>query len=338
MEEQLIKSILKITEKEKMTRKAIYEHLLVSGKLKPGSESLFNLVVDNALDSGKIPSGRIKVFRKARGKLPTVFTTTQLVSIFEACKRPKLSVVMWLGFFCGLRIREACNLKVADVDLDRRKVFVRDSKNPLRGKQGYGKDRVVSIPHKAIAPLKRWKEVIKGGTWFVPSMQSPNKAIQTKTIHEQYRQLLTELGLSEVEYQIEFKQKNHGKKKDFVKSVYKYKFHTLRHTYATYLLEKGVPLENIQRTLGHKDLETTLVYARVSDTKTSDLIDESFDSPIRIAKKDSVLNLPVQHNVYNDNKILAVKQGSPVEILQRRFAMGEIDERTYDHMVRKMVG
>ncbi len=306
-------------------------------------KTLFNIIVSRALENNLIPSNRVIIYKRARGKLPTVFTTEQLQLIFESCNRPKLAIVMWMGFFCGLRVKEVCNLKVSDINLDRRRLFIRDSKNPLRGKQGYGKDRVVAIPQVAINPLKKWLNVIKGGEWLIPSMQDPNRSIRTKTIHEQFRFLLKKIGLSEKEYEIGFVQENHGKPKSMVKSIYKYRFHTLRHTYATYLLEKGVPLENIQRSLGHKNLDTTLIYARISDRKTTEYIDDAFNRPLKLVNKRSILNEPkslqqTNYNINNTANVLSVKNDTPTLILQKRLAMGEIDLITYEHLCKTLNG
>jgi integrase len=338
MSQEIIKEVMTITSDEKKARKTIYEELLARGVMHPGSEAIFHKVIDNALDNELIPPNRIKMYRKARGKLPTIFTTEQISLIFENCRRPKLSIVMWMGLFCGFRIREVCNLKISDINIDRRRIFVRDSKNPNREKQGYGKDRIVTIPQIAISPISKWLEITKGGEWFVPSMQDPNRPIRTKTIHEQYRFLLNSVGLSEKEYERHFTQINHGKKKEMSKSIYKYRFHTLRHTYATYLLEKGVPLENIQRSLGHRDLDTTLIYARISDKKTSQLVDDAFSKPLALVNKESILNerqtMGAQQNTYNTLNAVAIKNTSetPMQILQRRLAMGEIDLATFEHL------
>jgi DNA-binding transcriptional MerR regulator len=128
------------------------------------------------------------------------------------------------------------------------------------------------------------------------------------------------------------------KEKTIVKSTYKYRFHTLRHTYATYLLDKGVPLENIQKALGHQDLDTTLVYDRVSDTKTAQFVDDAFSSPLSVVKKNSLLN---QHqprqvqNTYNTANVLAVKSSeTAIEILQKRLATGEINQIEFNTLTR----
>jgi hypothetical protein len=83
-----------------------------------------------------------------------------------------------------------------------------------------------------------------------------------------------------------------------------YSFHTLRHTYATYLLERGVDLYYIQRSLGHSDIYTTQIYAYVSQKDLKEKIDRAFKS----VKKQS-----------------AVSSGDPLDVLKIRFANGEID-------------
>jgi integrase len=269
-----------------------------------------------------------------KGKLPTIYTTEQLITIFDACDKPKLSMVMWMGLFCGLRINEICKLKTTDVNLVTRKVFVRDSKNPLRSKQGYGKDRYVSIPQIALSPIKKWIELLKGAEWFIPSMQSPDKHILSKTVHEQFRHLLNTCNLSEKEYVTDYKAKNWGERKQMQKSTYKFRFHTLRHTYASYLLDKGVPLENIQRALGHQDLDTTLIYARVTDKRTATLIDDAFNMPLGIVNKESIMTQKEsphpQQNTYNTlNTAILPSSQNPLEVLQLRLAKGEIDFPTY---------
>jgi hypothetical protein len=101
-----------------------------------------------------------------------------------------------------------------------------------------------------------------------------------------------------------------------------------------------MPLENIQRTLGHKDLDTTLIYARVSDKKTADLIEESFSHPLRLVNKESVLNSTVSNTNYNTVNAVQVNQSSenPITIAQRRFASGEIDLTEFQFISKNLMG
>lgn len=260
----------------------------------------------------------MREYRTKKGKLPIAFKKEQLIKIFDECSNVKLGMAMWLGFFCGLRIREVCRLKVNDIDLNNKTLFVRDSKNTNRAKQGYGKDRVVSIPDIALSPIRKWLSIIEGGEWFLPSAKCNNEPIQTKTIHEHYRALLRSCFLSEAETITSYRAKNYGVKKDLKKSTYIYRFHTLRHSYATYLLDRGVPLEIIQKLLGHESLDTTLIYAKISHSKIKEQVNQAFNTPQILVNQGNPIN----------NGFQAVSL-SAKEILQQRLARGEIDLTTY---------
>lgn len=324
-----IKLLLK---NERLSRKAIYENLLVSGLIKPNSEKFVNETIDYMIVNNLLNTSRIKAFKKRKGKIPEIFTNEQLLRLFEEVKRPKLAICMWMGFFCGLRIREICNLQLQDINLSTKIVFIRNSKNPNRTKDGYGKDRIVCIPDIAIEPIKKWIELIYGGKWFIPSMQDPNTQIRTKSIHLQYRELLDQCGLSRTDYKVEYQQINHNKKKSMGKSIYIYRFHTLRHTYASYLLEKGVPLENIQRTLGHNQIDTTLVYAKVRDSKTKNLINAAFENKnISNQNKKQLNSNPLLEELSTE-----YKQTNPQIILQERLAKGEIKINEYRKLLEEI--
>lgn len=334
MEEAVINKVQAFLRAEKMTRKSLYENLLAEGVVKPNSEKCFYELLEYALDEGIISSNKIIKFKKKKGKLPEIFSTDQLIKMFDEVDRPKLGVCMWLGFFCGLRIREICNLRVEEVDLNNKVIFVKDSKNTNRRKEGYGKDRVVSVPDIAINPLMKWLEIIQGGEWFIPSMQDSNKNIRTKTIHEQFRFLLNRCGLSKGDYVTEYRGRNHGKKKDLKKTTYRFRFHTLRHTYASYLLDKGVPLENIQRALGHNQLETTLIYAKVKDSTTKKFINDAFSVSKRFAVKDSSFNAQTGREGAVGQHLKEVLGAE--EVLKVRLAKGEIDLLTYKRLLAEI--
>lgn len=332
MQDKIIDEINKLLKEKKRNRKQIYENLLAKGVVKPNSEKLIYEIIEYSLDNGLISKSKIITYRKKKGKLSEVFTTEQLIKVFDEVERPKLAVTLWLGFFCGLRIREVCNLRTDDLNLNDKLLFVRNSKNTNRSIEGYGKDRIVSIPEIAISPLKKWLNIIGDSSKYViPSMQDPNKPIRTKTIHEQYRYLLKRCGLNQEEYSVNYRQKNYGKRKDMKKNIYKYRFHTLRGTYATYLLEKGVPLENIQRSLGHNQIETTLVYAKIRDNRTKQLINNAFNTPLRLVNNESILNNPNKQESKPEQANI-----EPETILKQRLARGEIDLITYKRLLTEL--
>ena len=89
-----------------------------------------------------------------------------------------------------------------------------------------------------------------------------------------------------------------------------YSFHTLRHTYATYLLEKGVDLYYIQRSLGHSDIYTTQIYAYVSQKDLKSKIEKAFNGK---------------------NRRISKEVSDPLNVLKIRFANGELSVEEFKH-------
>ncbi|MBW2976578.1 tyrosine-type recombinase/integrase [Candidatus Woesearchaeota archaeon] len=212
-----------------------------------------------------------------KNKLPDVLSVEQLVRIFDFVEDPKIAIATALTFFCGLRISEICKLKVEDIDLENKRLKVVDSKFSMRTKTKYGKDRYVIIPDMMINPIKRWLDIIQGGKWFLPSDKTPNSHMRPKSLGEKFKIVLKNAGLLMPMYELNFKQRINGKWRD--KKVYrhKYHFHTLRHSYATYLHSKGVDIYTISDLLGHNQVTTTQIYARISDSKRKEAIDRAFN-------------------------------------------------------------
>jgi integrase len=65
-----------------------------------------------------------------KNKLPDIFTKEELIKLFEAMIRPKCVIACFVALMCGLRIREVCGLQISDINLERRIIKIRDSKNP----------------------------------------------------------------------------------------------------------------------------------------------------------------------------------------------------------------
>ena len=208
-------------------------------------------------------------------KLPGVFNTEQLVKLFDVFDRPKVAIATALGFFCGLRIQEVCQLKISDLDLEKKRLKVENSKYTGRTRTGYGKDRYVPIPDFLINPIKKWIEIIGGGTWLIPSHNSPNDHLSKKTLGLEFRIFCSKAGFIEISDHYIMKS---GPNKGLKIPRYKFHFHTLRHSYATYLLEKGVDIYTISTLLGHNQVSTTQIYARVSDKQRVEAINSAFNT------------------------------------------------------------
>lgn len=255
-----------------------------------------------------------------RNKLPDMMTKEQLVKLFESMYMPKLSIACFVAVMCGLRVREVCRLQVGDIDLERRVIKIRDSKNPNRAKQGeYGKDRIVPIPQCAVSPISKWLDIIQGGKWFLPSAKSPDLYLRTKTLHEWFKEARRRAGLNEVEYVAKYKKTNPCNNKD-VKPIYKFRFHHLRHFFAQYVYNKTRDLYAVANLLGHNQVTTTQIYAKVSDKAMKETIDFAFNNPIRTKIFEQN---PKQAFAYTIPEV-AKREKTPFEELEQRFARGEI--------------
>jgi integrase len=261
-----------------------------------------------------------------KNKLPDMLTKEQMVKLFENILIPKCSIGCFMALMCGLRINEICNLQTADIDLQKRKLKIRDSKNPNRTKQGYGKDRYIPIPECAVSPIRKWLSIIEGGKWFMPSEKSPDLPLRKKTLHVWFGEARRRAGLDIVDYFIKYKKRTNNKEGV---NMYKYRFHHLRHFYATYVYEKSRDLYAVSNLLGHNQVSTTQIYAKISDKLKQDTIDFAF-------------NMPIRTKMFEKNPVNAVnyaipeiaKEKNPVQILEERFARGEISASDFQTALR----
>jgi len=261
-----------------------------------------------------------------KNKLLDLLTKEQLVKLFENILIPKCSIACFMALMCGLRIREICNLQIGDVDLQRRQIKIRDSKNPNRTKQGYGKDRIVPIPEIAISPIKKWLDIIDGGKYFIPSEKSPDNPLRVKTLHIWFSEARHRAGLDVVEYKVKYKRKFNNREDS---TIYKYRFHHLRHFYATYVYERTRDLYAVSHLLGHNQVSTTQIYAKMSDKTKKESVDFAFNIPIK-----TKLFQENPSNALNYSIPTIAKNKTPLQILEERFARGEISASDFQTALR----
>ena len=229
----------------------------------------------------KIRRGKNRYEGKNR-RLPNVLNKKQLLKLFSEIQETDVFMACLIALFCGLRISEVCNLKKLDINLDDERIKVSQGKG--------NKDRYVMLPAKLKPIVEKWIGLTHGD-FFIPTQSV--KGISEGYLSGKFRDYLNKAGLL-----IQTEKTSHGQQRHL------YSFHTLRHTYATYLLEKGVDLYYIQRSLGHSDIHTTQIYAYVSMKDLKVKIDKAFDSEKKVRISQDV----------ND----------PIDVLKIRFANGEI--------------
>ena len=182
---------------------------------------------------------------KRSRQLPSVLSQEEVLSIIQSTQNLKHRAIIALLYSCGLRISELINMKLADFHIERKQLIVKN----VKGR----KDRYVSLADSFLPLLSNYYNSYKPKIYFVEGQNGGNYSA------ESVRQFLRKSCL----------------KAKIKKNVTP---HTLRHSYATHLLENGVDIRYIQSLLGHAKPETTMIYTHV---KRKDLMD--IQNPLDVA-------------------------------------------------------
>jgi len=192
--------------------------------------------------------------------IPDIFSRQELKRVFMTMGQPKLLIATALGYYAGLRISEVCKLRKVDFELDRERPFIKiiDSK--------FGVHRNVPIIVKPLIPiLTNYFDLVP--SQFIMWSKKANGPLDTKTLSEEFKLCLNKAGLLIPNV------------KDKIGRVrYKYHFHTLRHTIATHMIERGFTESYVQKFLGHKDIETVQIYTHISNPELYDKLSTMFEA------------------------------------------------------------
>ena len=178
--------------------------------------------------------------------LPEVITQPQVYQIVDACRTLRMKTFVWTTYTLGLRIGEAVSLQVGDIDSQRMMVHIH------RGKGA--KDRYLPLPHSTLAGLRMFWQTHRNPTLLFPAEGRD---------HQDGSHSTTPMSISTVQGAIK-------QITEQLKSGKKGSTHTLRHWFATHLLEAGVSLKAIQKYLGHSSLQTTMIYLHLTETAEVD--------------------------------------------------------------------
>ena len=184
------------------------------------------------LNRPEIPE-RIAYTREPR-KLPVILSADEVVRFLEAVPSLKTRTALTTAYAAGLRASEAVSLKVADIDSSRMLIQVRHGKG--------AKDRTVMLSPQLLAILRTHWRLARPREWLFPG-RDESKPIDVQVLHAACRSATKAAGLAK-----------------------RVTVHTLRHSFATHLLESGVDIRIIQVLLGHNSLSTTARYTQVATT------------------------------------------------------------------------
>ena len=182
-------------------------------------------------------------------KLPVVLSIEEVGRILNCVHHQRYRICLTVIYACGLRLLEGVHLQVKEIDGERQMLHLHHGKG--------GKDRYIPLPPACLRMLRRHWRTHRNPVWLFPALHMGGKADQPmneSALQRAFRAALKESGV---------------RKKATV--------HTLRHSYATHLLEAGVNLRIIQSYLGHASPTTTAIYTHLTSNthaQTSDKITE----------------------------------------------------------------
>jgi integrase/recombinase XerD len=215
-------------------------HLLVERKLAQGTCNLraaaITFLYRDVLGQAAF---RLGMRRKHCGKLPEVYSREELARLFTAAGNLQHRVFLMTTYAAGLRLMEVRHLRPAHIHSERMLIRVEQGKG--------GKDRYTLLSPQLLQELRAYWREYRPGDWLFPNQKRTGPMLRG-TAQKVFYTAKDRAGLT----------RGHG-------------IHTLRHCFATHLLEAGVDLRTIQILLGHKSLQTTSLYLHVTEKKLTQL-------------------------------------------------------------------
>jgi site-specific recombinase XerD len=173
-------------------------------------------------------------------KLPVILSLEEVHTILQCVRLPRYRACLTTIYACGLRLQEGTHLQIPDIDSARMLIHVRCGKG--------AKDRSVPLPHQTLEGLRQYWKTHRNPVWLFPApgrngvgMSTASTPMPRNSVQDAFRAALKASGMHK-----------------------RASVHTLRHSWATHLLEAGVNLRLIQDYLGHSTPTTTALYTHLT--------------------------------------------------------------------------
>ena len=170
------------------------------------------------------------LYPKKQFKLPNIMTEMQVAQLFKADLSLKERCVVGLLYGCGMRISEVCNLKITDIDSANKRIKVEQGKG--------GKDRFTLLPPTLLEQLRQYFVAAGKPKEYLFTSTQTKRAMHVRSMQVEVNKAMEKAGFESGRFTA----------------------HTLRHSFATHMLNQGNNIHVIKTLLGHSKLETTMVY------------------------------------------------------------------------------
>lgn len=201
------------------------------------------------------------IFPRKAFSLPNVMSTDEVRLFMNSCKSVKQLAMALLFYSSGIRLSECCNLKIEDVDVRNMRIRIRNGKGD--------KERFALLSPYTLKTIQRYVLEHNPLVFLFEGLQAGVKMHQ-RSVQHAIEQIFKQAGLREKGYNT----------------------HTLRHSFATHLLDNGADIHTIKELLGHSKIETTMVYLHLQSYKRAGII-----SPLdTLLQGQSIDTIPVKRN------------------------------------------
>jgi site-specific recombinase XerD len=182
--------------------------------------------------------------------IPDVLTVAETEKVLNAVRELRYRIFLFALYSMVMRLGECLSLKVSDIDSEKMQVHIRNAKGR--------KDRLVPLPMATLKALRFYWKTHRNPVMIFPNLRGAKKTIRNSVGHMHYagpqqalKGALKDCGISK-----------------------RITIHSLRHSFATHLVESGVQLRLIQELLGHEDPKTTLLYTKISEVSAQNRVKE----------------------------------------------------------------
>jgi site-specific recombinase XerD len=164
--------------------------------------------------------------------LPTVLSRAEIELILRQASNEKHRILLMTTYSAGLRSSETVGLRIEDIDSTRMRILVRDGKG--------GKSRHVMLSTRLLRALREYWRLYRPRVWLFPGLKKGH--LSKDTLSRIFRVTFRRTGIQK-----------------------RATLHSLRHSFATHLLETGTPLPTIKELLGHRSILSTMIYLKVAN-------------------------------------------------------------------------
>lgn len=171
-------------------------------------------------------------YGKRPHKLPSVLSTDEVLRLINAADPGRDRLLLQVTYGCGLRLSEVTHLRVQDIDSARMVLHIRQGKG--------AKDRLVPISQRLLDELRAYWRMYRPTSWLFPG-EKANQHLSLGNVQRRFSRARKRAGLTK-----------------------RCSMHTLRHSYATHLVEAGMDIFTLKDLMGHRSLQTTAVYLHLS--------------------------------------------------------------------------